>query len=178
MGMGRVSYELYGGYFILMDSLRKELAYMSDDLHQWAAVTIPGTFPDREGRSQSFALIGYSNPDPAWLLNPLCFIVPMVALGGEVTEYPPLLTSLSPHTMTPLTKGLYLEDGELKYDCLEDWNRVWRPIRQRLWPKPPYKILRNRDSDARKRHRDRRIEFVTYLHRIAASTEDIRAVLD
>jgi hypothetical protein len=176
--MGKTSYELNGGHFILLETLRKELSYMSHDAHQWASMIVPGTFPDHEGRPQSFALIGYSNPDPtAWLLNPLCFIVPLVCLGGEVKDDLPLLVSFSPKTMTPLTRGLYYEDGDVKYDCLEDWNSVWRPIKQRLWPRPPYKIDRRGDPAERKRHWDRRIEFIHYLRNRAASTADIKAAL-
>jgi hypothetical protein len=36
--------------------------------------------------------------------------------------------------MVPLTKGLYFEDGDLKYDSMEDWARLWFPLKQELWP--------------------------------------------
>jgi hypothetical protein len=58
---------------------------------------------------------------------------PLIALGDGATEEPELIVSLSPKLMDPVTMGLYLEDGELKYDFLEDWDRFWSPIKQRLW---------------------------------------------
>jgi hypothetical protein len=35
--------------------------------------------------------------------------------------------------MVPLSKGLYWEGDELKYDPLEDWCRFWEPLKRGLW---------------------------------------------
>jgi hypothetical protein len=183
--MGHFSYELKDGYFVLLETLNKHLSEMSNDVHQRAAVTIPGIFPCHEGRPRSFILIGYSNPDPAWLLNPLCFVAPLVALGGEDTDYSSLLVSCTPGAMSPLTRGLYMEDDEVKYDFLEDWVRVWTPIKQKVWPQLSdcktstfSHPSRSRDSAARRRHFYYRMKFISYLHRMASSREAISALVD
>jgi hypothetical protein len=128
------SYELDEGYFASLKMLTQHLAAMSHGVHQWGVVAVPGIFPSAEGRPRSYALIGYSNPDPSWLINALCFVAPVVALGDGTSEDPETIVALSPKLIDPVTKGLYFEDGELKYDFLEDWDRVWSPIKRRLWP--------------------------------------------
>jgi hypothetical protein len=183
--MGYFSYELKDGYFVLLETLNQHLSEMSNDVHQWAAVAIPGIFPCDEGRPRSFVLIGYSTADPAWLLNPLCFVAPLVALGGENTDYSSLLVSCRPGAMRPLTRGLYLEGDEVKYDFLEDWVRVWTPIKQKVWPQLSdcktstiSHLGRARDPAARSCHFDYRIKFISYLHRMASSREAVSAIVD
>lgn len=85
---------------------------MSHDDHQWAIVPIPGIFYSSSGEPRSFALLGYSNPSLG-LLNALCFVVPLVALGGDGRSEPELIVSFSPRSITPLTRGLYIEEGLL-----------------------------------------------------------------
>jgi hypothetical protein len=62
-------------------------------------------------------------------------MLPLVALGGCAETEPELIVSLSSRSMVQLAKGLYLEDGSLKYDLMEDWARVWYPLKKELWPK-------------------------------------------
>ncbi len=132
--MTSYSYELNSGYFISLAAFALHLKDMSHDDHQWAIVTIPGIFYSSSGEPRSFALLGYSNPSLG-LLNALCFVVPLVALGGDGGAEPELIVSFSPRSITPLTRGLYIEEGAVKYDFLEDWERVWYPIKRQLWPK-------------------------------------------
>jgi hypothetical protein len=72
--MTHYSYELDEGYFASLKVLTRHLTAMSHDVHQWGVVTVPGIFPTPEGGPRSYALIGYSNPDPPWLINALCFV--------------------------------------------------------------------------------------------------------
>jgi hypothetical protein len=51
-------------------------------------------------------------------LNALCFVLPLVALGGERRTEPELIVAFSSKMMTARTRGLYREDGEVKYDLL------------------------------------------------------------
>ena len=131
--MTSYSYELNSGYFISLAAFALHLKDMSHDDHQWAIVPIPGIFHSSSGEPRSFALLGYSNPSLG-LLNALCFVVPLVALGGDGGSEPELIVSFSPRSITPLTRGLYIEEGAVKYDFLEDWERVWYPIKRQLWP--------------------------------------------
>jgi hypothetical protein len=128
------SFELKSGYFVSLATFAFHLRHMSHDDHQWGVVPVPGIFLSTDGEPRSYALVGYSNPGAPSLLNALCFILPMVALGGNAGPRPELIVSFSPRSITPITKGLYVEDGVVMYDFLEDWERVWYPIKRQLWP--------------------------------------------
>ena len=183
--MTRYSFELDEGYFASLKVLTQHLAAMSHEVHQWGIVPVPGVFPCTQGRPRSYALIGYSNPDSSWLLNALCFLAPLVALGDGITGEPELIVALSPKLMEPVTMGLYFEDGEFKHDFLEDWDRVWSPIKRRLWPHdeggatPAINLspqCQNRDPELPKD--DRRGEFLSYLTRLSESKDLIEIALD
>ena len=132
--MNCYSYELDSGYFVSFVSLALHLKEMSHDQHQWGIVPIPGIFLSSKGYPRSYALVGYSNPGAPIFLNALCFILPVVALGGNAGSEPELIVSFSSLSIKPLTKGLYIEDRAVRYDFLEDFERVWYPIKRRLWP--------------------------------------------
>jgi hypothetical protein len=184
--MTHYSYELDEGYFASLKALARHLAAMSHDVHQWGVVTVPGIFPSAEGSPRSYALIGYSNPDPSWLINILCFVAPVVALGNGLAPTPDLIVSCSPKSMDPITKGLYFEDGELKYDPFEDFDRVWSPIKRRLWP--PYGEsqivttsqdgLESQDVLIQSSSHGYRDEFLSYLATMAESRDVINAVVN
>jgi hypothetical protein len=180
----RPSYQIDEGYFVELKTLAKHLTEMSHDAHQWGAIPIPGTYRRGNGSPESYALIAYSNPEPPGLLNALCFIAPMVALGDGGADEPELIVCWSSHTIEPLTNALYIEDGEIKYDLLEDFERVWSPIRKRLWPEywdqfdtttnnfnEPRDIPDQRSEDAYRR------EFVAYLDRMAGSKDLVEAAV-
>jgi hypothetical protein len=57
----------------------------------------------------------------------------LVALGGNAGSQPELV-SFSSLSIKPLTKGLYIDDGVMVYDPIEDGERVWYPIKRQLWP--------------------------------------------
>ncbi len=132
--MENISYELDAGFLVSLAALRQGLERMSRTTHQWAVVTVPEIFLLRDGEPRSYVLVGYSNPGASGLPNFLCFMLPLVALGGCTKTEPLLIVSLSSRSMLPLTKGLYFESGDLKYDEMEDWARVWYPLKQELWP--------------------------------------------
>ena len=44
-----------------------------------------------------------------------------------------MLACFAPESIVPLSKGLYWEGDELKYDILEDWSRFWEPLKRCLW---------------------------------------------
>jgi hypothetical protein len=164
--------------------LSQHLAAMSHGLHQWGVVPVPGIFPSAEGSPRSYALIGYSNPDPSWLINALCFVAPLIALGDGRTEEPDLIVALSPKLIDPITMGLYFEDDELKYDFLEDWDRVWSPIKRRLWPHygngqtSTINLVTQHQSISPASEHDYRGEFLSYLTNIAESKGLIETSVD
>lgn len=98
-----------------------------DDLswgaHQRASELVTGVFVGDRKRPRTFLIIGYFYPDGDGP-NPLCFFVPVNPDKGK------LLVCQAPESITPLADGLYWEREELKYDCFEDRDRIWR----RLWP--------------------------------------------
>lgn len=132
--MSMIAYgcELSLGFVLPLDDLQKVLAGMSVEQHQWAAAPIPYIVSANDGASRRYVAIGYSNPDPYPNPNYLAFLFPMFA-HGIAPSYAPreedLLVCLHPSCGTPLSRGLYVEDGEMKYDMLEDWNRCWRPLK-------------------------------------------------
>jgi hypothetical protein len=125
------SYELNSGYFVSLETFAVHLMQMSHDDHQWGVVPIPSIFQSTDQEPRSYALVGCSNPGAApGYLNALCFILPLVALGGNARSQPELVVSFSSRSIRPLTKGLYIEDGAVMYDPVEDWERVWYPIKR------------------------------------------------
>jgi hypothetical protein len=128
------SYELNSGYFVSLATFALHLSHMSHDDHQWGVVPVPGIFLSSDGEPRSYALVGYANPGVPGFLNALFFILPLVALGGSAGSQPELVVSFSSRSIRPLTKGLYIEDGAVMYDPVEDWERVWYPIKGQLWP--------------------------------------------
>ena len=178
MDMTNISDQSDSGYFVLLETLNRHLAEMSDDVHQWAATPVPRIFPDREGCRHSFALVGYSNPESTWLLNPIVVVAPLFSLGGENTEYPAFIVSLSSKTISPLRGGLYYEDDDVKYDSLEDFTRIWNPIKDKLWPelcdqKPSAvsSVTQGREAKTIQQHSAYRMEFLDYLENLAQSPD-------
>jgi hypothetical protein len=178
------SYELDEGYFVKLKTLAKHLTEMSHDVHQWGTIAVPETYRRANGNPESYALVGYSNPEPPGLFNALCFLTPLVALGDAGAEEPELIVSWSSKTIEPLTNALYIEDGEIKYDLLEDFDRVWSPIRKRLWPEywdqfdsttddlnEPQDIPGQRSEEAY------RSEFLAYLASMAGSKDLLEAAV-
>jgi hypothetical protein len=189
--MTHYSYELDEGYFASLQALSWHLTAISHNVHQWGVIAVPGILTSAEGDPRSYALIGYSNPGPFWLINTLCFLAPLVALGNGLGPTPDLIVSCSPKSMRPLTKGIYFEDGELKYDPFEDFDRVWSPIKRRLWPQygegqiaTPSQNglegvgLESQDRVIQSSSHDYRDEFLSYLATMVESRDLINAAVN
>ena len=184
------SYELNSGYFVSLATFALHLRHMSHDDHQWGVVQVPGIFRTSDGEPRSYALLGYSNPGATSLLNALFFILPMVALGGDAGSQPELIVSFSSLSIKPMTKGLYIEDGEVMYDYLEDWERVWCPIKKQLWPDGSEYCVSTEElqwfEDVTSRYQDmltplrediHREEFLAYLTAMSKSEDLIEDAL-
>ena len=74
------------------------------------------------------ARIRYSNPEFADMPTEISYLFPAFrdATFGEAY----ILVCLHPSLAMPVVKGLYFEEGALKHDPLEDWQRFWPPLRQ------------------------------------------------
>jgi hypothetical protein len=128
-------YEMKCGFFACLSTLNQRLAEMSLCAHQWMSLIVPDVFLSVEGEPRSYVIVGYSNPDITRLQNHLCYLLPLAALAGSGAPNPDRLVRFSPWSTLPLSKGFYWdEDGNLKYDPLEDFHRFWTPLKQRLCP--------------------------------------------
>lgn len=77
-----------------------------------------------------------------WLVTPIrtaphfqtifCYLFPAVALAGDSKSDPKLIVQLAPGWMPSLSRGLYCDDGEIKTDFMEDFFRVWTPLKRCL----------------------------------------------
>ena len=185
------SYESGFGYQVSLCALELHLRALSYDKHQWGVVPVPESFTHIGDGPRSFAIVGYSNPNPSDLPNALCFLVPMVALGGHGDAPQDLIVSVSGRSTISLTKGLYLEGGELLYDCMGDWYAVWSPIIAALWPEPGELSVSTRDLEwyeaETARYQDMldvlpediyRAEFICYLTSLSKSNELILTVIE
>jgi hypothetical protein len=128
-------YEMKCGFFACLSTLNKRLGEMSHGAYQWMSVIVPEVFLSSEGEPLSYVIIGYSNPDTTKLQNHLCFLLPLAAPAGSREPNPYWLVRFSPWSTFPLSSGLYWEkDRNLKYDPIEDFDRFWTPLKQRLCP--------------------------------------------
>jgi hypothetical protein len=126
------SYRLNGNYYVALDTLNQKLKEISHGAHQWMAVPVLGIFLSPGQQNRSCVLIGYSNPDGTSLLNHLCYMFPAVALAGYSPREAKLVVQLSPGSMPALSRGLYWDEGSLKIDPMEDFFRVWIPVKRCL----------------------------------------------
>ena len=130
--MTNLTFEMDSGFFACLTTLNRCLIEMSHGAHQWMSVTVPGILLSSDGEPRRYVIIGYTNPDVTRLENHLCFLLPLVALGGSQGTTPELLVRFSPFSTLPLSEGLYWEDGDLLYDALEDFVRFWTPLKECL----------------------------------------------
>jgi hypothetical protein len=121
------------GYCVEFLTATQQINDLSCGPHQWVSVPVTGIYLSNENRSRLYLILCYSNPDPTGL-NHLSFCLPFFvdrsAPGGGIK----LLACFAPESMVPLQKGFYWEGDELKHDPLEDWCRLWEPLKRCLWP--------------------------------------------
>jgi hypothetical protein len=137
---------------------------MSSGADQWIARPVSGLFVSVEGEVRRFVLAAFSNADPSDLPNPLVYGLPLTIHRNHPEAEPELLVCFAPQSAVPLARGLYLEDGELKYDPLEDWRRFWSPIEKCVFAReaadhPPCQKTGN---DYRIEQQRRTLEGISY----------------
>jgi hypothetical protein len=122
------------GYCVEFLTATQRINDLSCGAHQWVSVPVTGIYLSNENRSRLYLIVCYSSPDPTGLPNYLCFCVPLFVDRSDLRSGPKLLACFAPESVVPLSKGLYFEGDELKYDPLEDWCRFWKPLKRCLWP--------------------------------------------
>jgi hypothetical protein len=121
------------GYCLEFLTATQRIKDLSCGAHQWVSVPVTGIYLSNENRSRLYLIVCYSNPDPTGLPNHLCFCLPLIVDRSDPVSGIKLLACFAPQSMVPLSKGLYWECDELKYDPLEDWCRFWEPLKRGLW---------------------------------------------
>jgi hypothetical protein len=122
------------GYCVEFLTATKRINSLNCGAHQWVSVPVTGIYLSNENRSRLYLIVCYSNPDPTELPNHLCFSLPLLVDRGAPGGGIKLLACFAPESMVPLQKGFYWEGDELKHDPLEDWCRLWEPLKRCLWP--------------------------------------------
>src|SRR5258708_23157550 len=95
--MTNYPYEMKCGFFACLATLNELLDGMSHGTSQWMSVVVPEVFVSSEGEPRSYVIVGFSNPDMG-LPNDLCFLLPLVRLGGS-REPTDLLVRFSPRSI-------------------------------------------------------------------------------
>ncbi len=120
------------GYCVEFLTATKRINDLSCGLHQWVSVPVTGIYLSSENRSRLYLIVCYSNPYFG-LPNHLGFCLPLFVDRSDPRGGLKLLACFAPESIVPLSKGLYWDGDELKYDLLEDWCRFWGPLKRCLW---------------------------------------------
>ena len=114
-----------------LDELNAILRLISQGPHRWIASWEQELVEDRKMVGQRRVRIRYSNPGFADMPTEISYFFP--AFNDAMFEEAYLLVCLHPSLAIPAVKGLYFEEGVLKHDLWEDWQRFWPPLRK-LFP--------------------------------------------
>jgi hypothetical protein len=116
-----------------LTAMRRILDF-SFGVHQWIAQPVTDLRFRNKKWSRRYLIVCYSNPDSTGLPNHLSFCLPL--LMGRIGPVGPrtLLACFASESIVPLSKGLYWEDNDLRYDALEDYSLFWKPLERCLWP--------------------------------------------
>jgi hypothetical protein len=131
--MGEMGGVVERAFIVSVDDLRDICDALNDGKHEYKL-----TCDDEK----TVAISYNDGPDD---LNSICFIFPIVAnlnlshgfllqLFGKQWPFGEdgLMVCLHIHTRKQVRRGIYLEDEELKWDGIEDWERFWRPLEAAL----------------------------------------------
>ncbi len=114
------------GFILELKKLEVLLQSISHGAHHWEIVNDDA----EESTDGQSVVISYSNPSGIDLPNQISFRFP--CLTENNLFFSVRLVCLHPGLADPVSRGLYFEEGEVKYDCLEDWGGFWPPTKQVL----------------------------------------------
>ncbi len=128
------SYETGRGVIVTLDELDATLRLISHGPHRWTANLEQELVEDRQISRRCCARIRYTNPEFADMPTEISYLFP--AFSDATFSEAFILVCLHPSLAIPVVKGLYFEEGSLKHDLLEDWQRFWPPLRRALSRSP------------------------------------------
>jgi hypothetical protein len=120
---------LHDGIIISLADLRRVLEELNDIQGRWWLAEPLVLHPS--GRSPNAAQlveVFLCRSGPEQVTDELSFFVPVVAIGAALDGERTLL-SFHPEFIEPGVAGLYLEDGRIMSDFIEDWERFWGPLK-------------------------------------------------
>jgi len=117
------------GVILSLADLREKLQTISSGPHQWS-VELVQTKPAHKGWTTSHAEIWYTNPELTDMPNEICLSFP--AFRDWFWGVEESFVCLHPGLAQTVQPGLYFEGERLLYDCIEDFERFWPPIREIL----------------------------------------------
>jgi hypothetical protein len=124
--------EQVGNRYVELGVLLRHLDAMSHGDEQWVGLPLAPSFATTDGEVQKYFLVGYSNPDPTNLPNPLVYLVPIELYQAPDGSQAKLLCSIGADLIIPLSKGLYWSGDELRCDQQEDQARFCGPLMKQL----------------------------------------------
>jgi hypothetical protein len=129
--MVTVRYSLSRGYIISIADLRRVLAGISQGSRRWWIENNITLLCDPD--ETAFLLtVFHSNPAPDQMTDEITFQVPVLLSGVIRWKEEYALACLHPDTIRPLMEGLYLENGRVVGDIMEDWHMFWDPLKAAL----------------------------------------------
>ncbi len=126
-----VHYSLRRGYILTIVDLRRVLADVSYGSRRWW-IDDPITLVRDAEKSTFWLTIFHSRPSEGQMTDEISFQVPVLLACLTPRNMDSGLVSLHPEMIRPLMEGLYLENGRVLGDCLEDWHLFWEPLKQAL----------------------------------------------
>jgi len=131
--MGEMGGPVDRAYLVSVDDLRDICDALNDGKREYELTC---------GDEKTVAITYNDGPDD---LNSICFTFPIVAnlnfshgflvrLFGKQWPFGEdgLMVCLHIYTRKQIRRGLYLEDEELKWDGIEDWEKFWPPLEAAL----------------------------------------------
>jgi hypothetical protein len=132
------NFTMDGGYILSLADLRRRLAIISNGNHQWAARLTKQRFRTNTGELRRHVMIGYTNPMPGDPIpNYLCFAFPVAIEPVNRKNANDTFVCLHGGLASAVVEGLYLEEGEVKRDCLGDWTGSFDPLARMFVDDPP-----------------------------------------
>ena len=120
-------------YCVRMATLMVHFRKISRGPHQWLVRPLSGIFVSYDGEVSRYMLVGYSNPKTSGLPNNLVYAIPLSHHRTHPGTEIELRVCFDPATAIPMLRGLYWNDGDLRYDPQKDMCRFWKPVERSLW---------------------------------------------
>jgi hypothetical protein len=129
--MINVRYSLRRGYILSIADLRNLLTEISYGSRRWWTDNDVTLLRDPEEPTFCLTLF-HSCPTEGQITDEISFQVPVLLASLAPRNIESALVCLHPEMIRPLVEGLYLENGRVLGDCLQDWYLFWDPLKVAL----------------------------------------------